>query len=67
MAHPDATEFGHTTFRANTISGTLRGFRVSDANDVTIEHNVVTGVTNGVDVITAGTDPGIDPASVVHP
>ncbi|MEZ4597320.1 MAG: choice-of-anchor D domain-containing protein [Chloroflexota bacterium] len=63
--YPDASEFGHTTFRANTITDTAAGFRVYETNDVTIEHNVVSGVTDGVTVADNGGVNGLDASSVV--
>ncbi len=44
---PGSGQFGKTIFRANTISGTCRRLPVCEqTNDVTIEHNVVSNVTD---------------------
>ena len=46
--YPDPDHFGQTTFDGNDISGTSAGIVVSEANDVTITHNLIHDVTNGV-------------------
>jgi len=47
---PNPNVYGRTEFDANTISGTATGFRIRGSNNVTIHHNVVSSVGEGVTV-----------------
>ncbi|MFN8519706.1 MAG: choice-of-anchor D domain-containing protein [Chloroflexota bacterium] len=48
--YPNPNVYGRTEFEANTISGTATGFRIRGSNNVTIHHNIVSGVGEGVTV-----------------
>ncbi len=52
------------TFRANTITGVAAGFKVRDADNALIEHNVVSGTIDGVIVDDPGPTVGVDVSGV---
>ncbi|MBX3031575.1 MAG: choice-of-anchor D domain-containing protein, partial [Chloroflexi bacterium] len=53
--YPDASDgYGTAVFRANTITDTAYGFSVVQTDKVTIEHNVVSSVTDGVLLVGTG-------------
>ncbi len=60
--YPDATVWGHATFRNNNITGTGTAIALYDSQGVVVENNILTGNGTGVSVqdysltVDAGTD-----------
>ena len=48
---PDATVYGHTTFRANAITQTANAISIFETNDVIVEENFLTNNSTGVRVL----------------